>query len=358
MARIDLQTKVCERVKALKAYHVDNYDAEIKLHANENSHSLPPAVVEQFGNRLRELDLNRYPDPDCADLKKTLARQLNINHNQLTIGNGSDELIQILIQIFCDPGDALAIPDPTFAMYNIIAKGLGVRPIPYSLNEHWDLEAKPFLDSIRDQKVRLIFFSYPNNPTGNCFNKNEIQKVIEEFDGIVVLDEAYYDFARLSFIEQLSNHNNLIVLRSLSKIGLAGLRVGYGIATPEIIQEIDKIRLPYNSNMLSQEFSDIVLSQFELVKEQINEIIEERERIRQSLSEIEGVTSYKSDANFILFQTEKSSRDVFNELAKRGILIRDLGAHPRLKNCLRVTIGTRDENNFFLKELKAISQTA
>ncbi len=355
MARIDLNAKICERVKALKAYHVDHCDAEIKLHANENSHPLPASLIEQFGTRLQELDLNRYPDPDSASLKKTLAKRLNIDPAQLTIGNGSDELIQVLIQIFCDPGDALAIPDPTFAMYNIIAKGMGVRPIPYSLNEDWDFEAEPFLEAIRNQGVKLIFFSYPNNPTGNCFNKNEIQKVIEGFEGIVVLDEAYYDFAQSSFIDQLSKHNNLILLRSLSKIGLAGLRVGYGIAAPEIIQEMNKIRLPYNSNMLSQDFSDIVLSQFEIVKQQIDKIIEERKRVHQNLAKIEGVVPFKSDANFILFKTQKDSSSIFKSLAERGVLIRDLGAHPRLKHCLRVTIGTPEENNRFLEELKAVS---
>ncbi len=354
MALIDLQSKVCERIKALKAYHVDNCEAEIKLHANENSYPIPPQLMEQFSARLEKMSLNRYPDPSSTNLKNILAERLGVGSNQLTIGNGSDELIQVLIQIFCDPGDALAIPDPTFAMYNIIAKGMGVRPISYSLDEQWDFQAKPFLESIHGKQVRLIFFSYPNNPTGNCFSARELQKVIEEFEGIVVLDEAYYDFARSSFVDQLEKNNNLIVLRSLSKIGLAGLRVGYGIAAPEIIHEIDKIRLPYNSNMISQEFSEMVLKQFNLVEEQIDRIVEERGRIQGELKNIEGVTPYKSDANFILFRTQKDSSTVFSGLAKRGVLIRDLGAHPRLRNCLRVTVGTPEENNRFLEELKAV----
>ncbi len=358
MSQINLQSKICERIKSLKAYHVDTCSTEIKLHANENSHPLDSRLMKQLQARLVDLPLNRYPDPDCAGLKQILANRLNVKVDQLMIGNGSDELIQILIQIFCDPGDALAVPDPTFAMYNIIAKGMGVRPVPFPLDEHWDLKAEPFLESIRDQSVRIIFFSYPNNPTGNCFSAEELQKVIEVFDGIVVLDEAYYDFARTSFIDQLDNHNNLIILRSLSKIGLAGLRVGYGVAAPEIIREVDKIRLPYNSNMLSQVFSEMVLSEFSLVEEQIDKIIDERRHMQEALQDITGVTPFHSDANFILFRTLCESRTIFDELAKRGILVRDLSAHPRLKNCLRVTVGTSEENSQFLKELKAIVQAS
>lgn len=356
MTQINLQSKVRDRIKALKAYHVDNMDAEIKLHANENSHPLNPALTEQLHSRVQELSLNRYPDPDCTALKKIIAQRLNVSPGQLMIGNGSDELIQVLIQVFCDPGDALAVPDPTFAMYNIIASGMGVRAVPYALDENWDFKAEPFLQSLNDQSVRIIFFSYPNNPTGNCFNAEELQKVIEDFDGIVVLDEAYYDFARLTFIDQLEKHNNLIVLRSLSKIGLAGLRVGYGVAAPEIIHEVDKIRLPYNSNMISQVFSEIVLSQFHLVEQQIDLIISERRVLMTSLETMPGVTPFKSDANFILFKTECDSSVVFRDLANNGILIRDLGSHPRLKNCLRVTVGTPDENTRFLEGLKSVVQ--
>ena len=354
MSNLDLNQLVKEKVRSLKAYHVENVDCEIKLHANENSFAPPPEILKQFNEIFQSTELNRYPDPDCGPLKQTLAKRLNVKTENLAIGNGSDELIQILLQVFCDPGETVGFPDPTFAMYGIIAQGMGLNSKTHPLDDQWDFKAEPFLETMEANQVRIAFLSYPNNPTGNCFSATEVQKVIENFSGIVVLDEAYHDFAGKSFLSELPRHNNLIVLRSLSKIGLAALRVGYAIADPAIINQIDKIRLPYNSNSLSQRLTNQLLNHFAPVQKQLDLLVSEREQMIKELSNFKQLKVFPSDANFVLFRVEQDSSTIFKKLMDNGILVRNLSQHPRLKNCLRVTIGTPDENKAFLEKIAHI----
>jgi len=354
MSNVDLIQLVKEKVQLLKAYHVENIDCEIKLHANENSFPPPPEILKQFEEIFKSTEFNRYPDPDCGPLKQTLAKRLNVTPENLAIGNGSDELIQILLQVFCDPGETVGFPDPTFAMYSIIAQGMGLKSQTHPLDDQWDFKAGPFLESLGKSRARIAFISYPNNPTGNCFSAPEVQKVIENFSGIVVLDEAYHDFAGKSFLPELPKHNNLVILRSLSKIGLAALRVGYAVAHPIIINQIDKIRLPYNSNTLSQKLTDRLLNHFAPVQKQLDTLLTERDWMIRELSKFKPLKVFPSDANFVLFRVEQDSGVLFKRLMESGVLIRDLSSHPRLKNCLRVTIGTPDENKAFLKKMTHI----
>ena len=355
MSQINLIDLICEKVKNLKAYQVETVKEGIKLHANENPYSPSPELTKRILERLESLDLNRYPDPDCKNLKTVISARIKVNSNQIVIGNGSDELIQNLMQVFCNEGDTIAFPGPTFAMYAIIAEGMGLKVETYPLNNNWEFEAKSLLKSLVASQARIVFISYPNNPTGNCFSRTEIQELVENFQGIVVLDEAYYDFSGLTFLEEMKDHNNLVILRSLSKIGLAGLRVGYGIFPSILADEINKIRMPYNSNSISQIAAEELLNNFSLVQNQIDSIKHERTRLIKELSKIESISTFPSDANFILFQTTNNGEKVFKKLMEYGILIRNLGTHPMLSNCLRVTIGTKAENDQFLKLLiKAI----
>jgi histidinol-phosphate aminotransferase len=351
MANINLADWVQEKIKSLKAYEVENFDCEVKLHANENPFSLPEEFTNDFSDGCKNIQLNRYPDPDCRLLKQAITDITTIPPESLVIGNGSDELIQLILQIFCDAGDSYAFPDPTFGMYSIIGKGLGLVPHPYPLDENWDFDGDDLLGFLSEQNARVVFFSYPNNPTGNCYSAPEIKKIIAGFQGIVVLDEAYYDFAQHSFCQEIKNHNNLIVLRSLSKIGLAALRVGYGMADPYIIEQINKVRLPYNSNTVSQEFAARLMRKFSPIQEQIKLILGERDRLLKELSQFKSLTVFPSDSNFILFRVADNGVKLFKDLVENGILIRNLNAHPRLKNCLRVTVGTQKENDIFLAQL-------
>ncbi|MEK9629866.1 MAG: histidinol-phosphate transaminase [Nitrospinota bacterium] len=352
MSQIDLIDLVSDKVKSLKAYQVETVAEGIKLHANENPYPPSPELSKKIQDRLGKLDLNRYPDPDSKTLKEAISHRIDVPENQIVIGNGSDELIQCLMQVFCDEGDVVAFPEPTFAMYAIMAKGMGLKIQTFPLNNKWDFEAGPIIEKLTTNQARIIFISYPNNPTGNCFSRKEIQELIENFKGIVVLDEAYFDFSDLTFLNQMQEHNNLVILRSLSKIGLAGLRVGYGVFPPMLANEINKVRLPYNSNSISQIAATELLNNFSLVQKQIDSIKEERVRVTEELSKIESIKSFPSDANFILFQVSENGEKVFRNLMDNGILVRYLGTHPMLKNCLRVTIGTREENDQFLDRLK------
>jgi histidinol-phosphate aminotransferase len=355
MAKVDLKNLVREKVKSLKAYQVDSFDCKIKLHANESPYPPEKDITTLIKECADNLEINRYPDPDCNNLKKVISEILEVPSSHLIVGNGSDELIQFILQTFCEPGDTITFPDPTFAMYKIIAQGMGINSSGFPLDENWDFEANQFLEFLEERNSKVVFFSYPNNPTGNCFSAKAIKSIIEQFHGIVVVDEAYYDFSAKTFINEMPNNNNLIVLKSLSKIGMAGLRVGYGIAQPELIEQFNKVRLPYNSNSLSQLLSEKLLSDFSSIQKQINNIKSERDRVIKSLSEIDGITPYPSDSNFILFRSKMDSEQLFKKLADNDILIRNLGAHPRLSNCLRVTIGTRMDNDKFLEQIRNLT---
>ena len=352
MSHIDLMELVRDKIKDLKAYQVENLDECTKLHANENPYPPSPELLNKIFQRLDKLELNRYPDPDCRNLKKTIANRTGVLTEQIIIGNGSDELIQYLMQVLCDAEETIAFPDPTFAMYGITAQCLGLSPVSFPLNDNWDFEASSALKTLAEHKARIVFISYPNNPTGNCFSEQEIQQVIEQFEGIVVLDEAYHDFSGKTFIKQMEKHNNLVILRSLSKIGLAGLRVGYGIFPVMLAEQVNKVRLPYNSNSISQWVANELLNDFTPVQNQIHSILEERDRLMDELSKLPAITAYPSDSNFILFQASRDGEKVFNNLKANGTLLRNLGSHPRLKNFLRVTIGTKQENDQFLSQLR------
>lgn len=355
MSHVDIMELVRNKIKGLKTYQVENMDEGTKLHANENPYPPSPKLLKKIFQRLDKLELNRYPDPDCRNLKQAIANTTGTLPEQIIIGNGSDELIQYLMQVLCDEGDTISFPDPTFAMYGITAQCLGLNPVSFPLNDSWDFEALSALKVLAEHKARIVFISYPNNPTGNCFSGQEIQQVIEQFEGIVVLDEAYQDFSGKSFLNQMEKHNNLVILRSLSKIGLAGLRIGYGIFPVMLAEQVNKVRLPYNSNSISQWVATELLNDFSHVKNQIHSIVEERNRLMDELSKLPAITVYPSNSNFILFQAPEGGEKLFNNLKKNGTLLRNLNSHPRLKNCLRVTIGTKQENDQFLDQLRKVS---
>ena len=332
MSQINLLDLVSNKVKNLKAYQVETVEEGIKLHANENPYPPAPELKKIIQTRLEKLELNRYPDPDCKILKEAISSRIQISPKQIVIGNGSDELIQCLMQVFCDEGDTIAFPEPTFGMYAIMGKGMGLNIQTFPLNSKWNFKTKSILEKLVTSHTRIVFISYPNNPTGNCFSQNEIQELIENFEGIVVLDEAYYDFSGKTFISQMKKHNNLVILRSLSKIGLAGLRVGYGIFPSILANEINKVRLPYNSNSISQIAAAELLKNFSMVQKQIDSIKDERIRLLEEFTKIKSINAFPSDANFILFQTDDNGEKVFRSLLENDILVTANGPDDLMKN--------------------------
>jgi histidinol-phosphate aminotransferase len=241
--------------------------------------------------------------------------------------------------------------EPSFVMYRLIARAVGLKYIGAPLTDGFELDMQPVLEAIEQHSPAAIFLAYPNNPTGNLFSRDAVQRVIERSLGLVVVDEAYHAFAGASFLNELARHPNLLLMRTLSKLGLAGLRLGFLLARGEWIRELEKIRLPYNVNVLSQAVAERVLAHSDVLASQARAIMRERERLARELGRFPSVQVFPSAANFILFRTAKSDA-VFEGLKARKILIKNLsGSHPLLRDCLRVTAGTPEENRLFLAAL-------
>lgn len=344
-------------LSALSAYKVADATGFIKLDAMENPYTLPDAINAQWLESLKDCELNRYPDPAATELNAVLKQTNQIpESSDVLLGNGSDEIIQLLLMAL--PTDAcILVPEPAFVMYKQISVSLGLdyHSVPL-LADDFSLDLAAMLAAIETHQPAIIFLAYPNNPTGNLFDAETIKQIITATDGLVVVDEAYAPFADASFMQALSEFDNLLVMRTLSKLGLAGLRLGFIAGQPEIIAELDKIRLPYNINILTQATAVFALSQQAMFEQQTQQICQQRSVVLAQLQEIEGLQVYPSAANFILFRTLAGQANaVFAQLKERGILIKNLAPQGGLlADCLRVTIGKEDENKAFLKALKTI----
>jgi histidinol-phosphate aminotransferase len=336
-------------VRELKAYHVSEPDVAVKLHANESPFNLPESLRSCIAKEIKELAYNRYPDPSCSKLRSALSLKLDVNFSQILLGNGSDELIQMIIMAFGGQGGQIVIPTPTFSMYKNIAMSLSEDVVAVPLDSDFELVSSSIITESR-KKPSITFISYPNNPTGNCFSKDAIDDILKNSEGIVVVDEAYFDYSKNSFISKLSKYPNLIILRTLSKIGLASLRLGALIASEEIADIINRVRLPYNIGSMQQAVALASLQAEDEIGSGIDQIIKERLRISELLSGIKEIEICKSDANFILFKVNEAEA-LFEGLISKGVLIRNLNSPGPLHNCLRVTIGRREENDIFVDAL-------
>lgn len=336
---MNIKNLVKPNIRSLRAYQAEEIPCRVKLDANESP----------YGVRvLKTVKTNRYPDPEAKELRNLLARQFSVKLENILHGNGSDELIQCLITTF---GGPVLFPTPTFSMYGIISQAQGEESMGVHLDEKFDLDTDNFILAIKSRNPKLIFLSSPNNPTGNSFSAERILKIIKQSKGIVIVDEAYQAFSdRKSFLPLLKKYKNLIILKTLSKIGLAGLRVGFMIARKDVIDEVNKVRLPFNLNSLSQKLAVETLKKSALMRSEIKTIISERKKLFNEMKKIDGVKPYPSDANFILFRTDESDK-IYEELLRRGVLIRNMKGI--IDGCLRVTVGTPNENRAFLKAIKS-----
>jgi len=340
LKKVDITSLLKPNIRSLRAYEAAEIPCKVKLDANESPYGF---------KALKSIKTNRYPDPEAKSLRKLIAKEFRVKPEDILHGNGSDELIYYLITTF---GGPVLYPVPTFSMYGIISQILGEKRIEIPLDKEFDLNAGGIIKMIEKKKPKLIFLSSPNNPTGKCFSSDRILKIINQTRGLVVIDEAYQPFSgRKGFLPLLRKYKNLIILKTLSKIGLAGLRVGFMIADSGIIKEVNKVRLPFNLNSLSQEIAVGVLKDRRLMQSYINPIISERKRLFNKMEKMEGIKPYPSDANFILFKVKDSDR-IYKGLLKKGVLVRNMkGIIP---GCLRVTVGTSRENTIFLKILKQL----
>jgi histidinol-phosphate aminotransferase len=341
-----------EEIRALKAYPVPDATGMVKLDAMENPYPLPPELCGRIARLVELAALNRYPDPSAPALKARLRGAFGVPDGMdLLLGNGSDELIQVLALAARKPGAAVLGVEPSFVMFRMIATFAGAPYVGVDLRDDYSLDIEKLLGAVERHRPGLIFIAYPNNPTGNLFDAGLIERVIAAAPGLVVIDEAYHGFAGRSFLPDLSRHPNLLVMRTLSKLGLAGLRLGVLMGAERWIRQLDKLRLPYNVNTLTQLIAAVVLEYGSVLTDQAAAIKLERSRLLRELPQVPGVTAYPSDANFILFRVSHAER-VFDGLKRRGVLIKSLhGSHRLLADCLRVTVGTPDENTAFLTAL-------
>jgi histidinol-phosphate aminotransferase len=341
---MDTRRFVKKNIRLLSAYEAKEIPCKVKLDANES-----PYGFKNGSQALRKIKTNRYPDPEAKALKRVIAKDLGVGSGTILHGNGSDELIYYLVTVF---GGPVLFPVPTFAMYGIISQALGEKKIPIPLDKEFDLDIDAICSAIKKERPKLIFLSSPNNPTCNCLSADRMLKIINVTRGIVVIDEAYQPFSsQKGFIPLLRDYNNLLIMRTMSKIGLAGLRVGFMIGDEDIINEVNKVRLPFNLNTVSQAVALDTLKNKKRLRSHIKSIISERDKLYKEMKMLKTVYPYPSEANFILFSVREPDR-IYKGLMKRGVLIRNLNSV--IRGCLRVTVGAPRENKAFLIALKKV----
>ncbi len=334
-------------VRNLRAYNAKEIPCRVKLDANESPYAYDSRKIARLSATIKT---NRYPDPEAKELRRLAGKKFGVSSEKILQGNGSDELIYYLIATF---GGPVLFPVPTFSMYGIISRALGERDISVPLDSEFDIDLEKTLKVIRKERPKLIFLSSPNNPTGNCFSSEKILRIIKASKGIVIVDEAYQPFSSVKgFLPLLDDYPNLVIMRTLSKIGLAALRVGFLVADDRIIGEVNKVRLPFNVNSFSQAIAAAALKD-KGMNASVKTIAKERVRLFSGMRKIRGIKPYPSEANFILFRVEDPDT-LYKTLLKRGVLVRNLS--DGLKGCLRVTVGTPGENTIFLKTLRESSR--
>lgn len=348
------QCVVREEIRALAAYHVPPGGRLIKLDAMENPYPLPAALQASLAEVLAHTPFNRYPDAQGTELKAALRKAMEIpDELDVLIGNGSDEIIQIIAAAVANPGAVLLSVEPAFAMFRMIATFCRLRYVGVPLCEDFGLDEDALLAAMETHKPAVTFIAYPNNPTGNLFAADAIERIILACPGLVVIDEAYFAFSGDSFLDRIAGYPNAVLMRTVSKLGLAGLRLGLLIGRRAWLTEFEKLRLPYNINVLTQAAATFALEHYEVLKDQAREIVAGRDELARSLDRIPGVTHFPSQANFVLIRVPDARR-AFDGLVSRGILVKDVSqSHPLLKDCLRITVGTPQENAAFAAALTA-----
>ncbi len=345
----------------MHAYAVQESGGLIKLDAMENPHRLSDALQQQLGKRLGALAVNRYPGSRVQDLRQALKELAKVPAGfELMLGNGSDELISLLAMACDVPGATILAPVPGFVMYEMSAKLQGLRFVGVPLTQDFELDLAAMLQAIEAHQPAIIYLAYPNNPTANQWDDAAIEQIIAAAPGLVVLDEAYQPFASRSYIDRLARQAHVLLMRTMSKFGLAGVRIGYLIGRQRLIAELEKVRPPYNISVLNAECALFAIEHQDVFAGQARAIVAQRQWVMEQLSTLAGVQVFKSDANMVLLRvgsaTEPGSERaaaVFSGMRSRGVLVKNVSAlHPLLANCLRITIGLDDENRAMLAALK------
>ncbi len=352
-----LQTRIRQDVQSMHAYAVQDASGLLKLDAMENPYRLPAELQHALGERLGAVELNRYPGARIGDLHAALANHAHLPEGfDLMIGNGSDELIALLA-LACDvPGASILAPLPGFVMYRMSAElqGLSFHGVP--LTADFELDEAAMLAAIAAHKPSIVYIAYPNNPTANLWDDATIEKIVEaqgQQGGLVVLDEAYQPFSSRSYIGRITRHRHVLLMRTLSKFGLAGVRIGYMIGPAALVAEIDKVRPPYNISSLNCECALFALEHAQVFDQQAADLREQRGMLLQALRKMPDIKVWNSDANMILIRVADAAA-AFEGMKARGVLIKNVSKmHPLLNHCLRLTVGTAEQNAQMLAALEA-----
>lgn len=336
-------------VRAMHSYAVQDATGMVKLDAMENPHRLSPALQAELGQRLGAVALNRYPDGRVDFLRQVLAAHTGLPAGYgLILGNGSDEIINLLAIACNRPGATVLAPVPGFVMYAMAAQLLGLNFVGVPLTADFELDTPAMLAAIAQHQPAIVYLAYPNNPTANLWDDAAIEKIIEAAPGLVVIDEAYQPFSSKTYLDKLLRHPHVLLMRTLSKFGLAGVRLGYLIGPQALMTEIDKVRPPYNVSVLNCECALFALAHLEVFAAQAQEIRAQRAIVSAALGIFPGVKVWPSDANMLLVRVPDAAK-TFDDMKAQGVLVKNVSKmHPLLANCVRITIGTADENERML----------
>lgn len=355
----ELQT-IKSQVRALKPYSLSTHVASVKINQNESPFELPPRIKEETFRRLEARQWSRYPDFIPTSLLERLSEFSGWPREGILAGNGSNELIQATLMVTVGDGKRVLISEPTFALYRQVSTILGGDVRTASLSPALQYDPTQLADAVDKIQPDVTIICSPNNPTGGVIEDDSLVDLLKRTSGLIVIDEAYHEFAGHSLVPLLREFRNLVVLRTFSKaMAMAGLRIGYLLAAPEVVSEIGKAVLPYNVNVFSQTAAEVAAEMYdEELRPQIGRIIAERKRLERELELITGLTPVPSRANFMLVRSQLSPKVVFEELLKRDILIRDVSSYPMLAEYFRVSVGTPEENNKLIGALKEIVREA
>ena len=346
------QSLIREELLALSAYHVPASAGMVKLDAMENPYPLPDDLAAGLGALLGAAPVNRYPEADARALKASIRRALDVPAGcDILLGNGSDEIIQLLAMAVAKPGAVLASVEPTFVMFRMIATFTGLRYASCPLRADFSLDMDAVLHMLEAERPAVMFLATPNNPTGNTFARADIERIAAATPGLLVVDEAYYAFGDSSHLELAARLPNVLVMRTFSKLGMAGLRLGFLVGAPAWLEQLDKLRLPYNVNVLTQIAATRLLDSYPALAAQAATIRVDRSALGEALRAVPGAEVFPSEANFLLFRSPRAAA-LFDALVARGVLVKNVSrAHPLLADCLRVTVGTPAENRRFVAAL-------
>jgi histidinol-phosphate aminotransferase len=338
-------------VRGLAAYTLKHFDADVKLDQNENPYELPADLKREVVERVLRRPWGRYPEFVPAAISRALAKFTGWHEEGILVGNGSNELIQASLSVTLGPGRRLAMPQPTFTLYKLMARTLQAELNEVLLHsDHLTFDVDRLLEAARTADVVVV--CTPNNPTGNLLEREALLELLRTARGLVLVDEAYHEFSGQTALPLLAEHRNLVVLRTFSKaMAMAGLRFGYMMAHPEVAREVYKSKLPYNVNIFTLTAAELVIERRAALNQGIASLIRERDRVFAELEKRPAVRAFPSKANFILIKTGKPARQLFDALYAQGVLVRDVSSYPLLDRCLRLSIGTQQENDRFLAAL-------